>query len=68
MTTRIAMADEYISGLCEQLGEDPSTIHRIVIDATAGDVIRLYIERYTGEGRLVLTLPHNDAMKISILE
>ena len=59
--------DSWMDKMCEQLGEDPRFVTRIVIDAKSGDFVRIYIERIAMEGDLVVELPDDPGVKITVI-
>jgi len=50
-------ADDYGTAICEALNIDPNKVRRVVIDATAGELLRVYIEYYGGPELVTIKLP-----------
>lgn len=55
-TPKVILADKFATLVCEALGVDARTCHRVIIDATAGSVLRVYFDCY-GDERLLELVP-----------
>ena len=57
MSPPIIIANRYIEELCQALGIRPERTARIIIDAKAGELVRLYVTQFGDEDLLRLTPP-----------
>lgn len=53
----IITSDSYAIEVCKQMGIDHANVRRVVIDATASEPLRVYIERFGGDELLRVKLP-----------
>ena len=68
MATVIKMAgDEWMGRLAESLGLDPGDVSRIVVDAQAGELVRVYVEKYARERSLLVELPSEPDVNIMVI-
>lgn len=63
----ILSADRWIQQIVAALGFDPNECRRIVIDATAGKVVTIYVEKYGSEALLDLAPPDVAGLNISVV-
>ena len=54
------MADDFMVTICNALEVDPSTVGRMVIDCTAGQMVRVWLLVYGQENMLSIESPSRD--------
>lgn len=57
---KLALADEFVQVWASALGVDPSETRRVVIDASVGAVVKVYVEKYGTEAVLQIAPPSGD--------
>ncbi len=54
---KLDFADRWIMRVAGAIGVDPSECSRIVIDAQVGQLVRVYVEKYTSAGSIDIASP-----------
>lgn len=53
----VMLANDYGKSVCVALGIDPDKVRRVVIDATANEPVRVYIDYFGGPELFTVRLP-----------
>lgn len=54
------LANDYGTAVCKALGVEPKNVRRVVVDATAGEALRVYIDYFGGPELLDIQLPTSE--------
>ena len=67
MKAKLITGDQYLNAVCDALGFGAMPVCRIIVDATVGEGVMVYVELFGSEELLHIALPSGDGLEVEIV-